>query len=191
MSNNNYNEPTLDDIFDSLEKQGTKIPFGIHTDCTLNGIEITDEYIDLHFGDSKGRTHNSRMWAPNGKFPRDGETVNDAIVREKKDNLSQLAKLVTIFSDRSKVATTGTDYISKAKAMAAAVLPLKDTKKLNLKLIYDSDGVYSKFPKWGYFEECVEGQAPTLKYTDYEQNNNCTPKAQPQGQGTPNPDDIF
>lgn len=170
-------------------KKGVKIPFGIHTACKVKGIDVTDEYVDLNFEDSEGRYNNKRLWLPKGSYPRtnklpDGtsviETTEEAKQREEKLNLSHVVKLLHIFLGEQGLssikASTYHEFMSKAaKALSPDVL---SSKLVNLKLIYDSEGVYAVFGNFpDYVELHIEGQAPTLKYTQYEQDNRCKPAA--------------
>lgn len=168
-------------IFDEEVKTSTgKIPFGIHTNCSVTSLEVGDNYVDINFSDSEGRVHNKRLWAPNDKYPRDGETSADALQRESRARLSHIVSLMHIFLGEDVIAkfqaNTYEDFILKAVAM---LNPKLKTKKVNLKLIYDADGVYSTFGNFpDYIEEYVEGVPSKLAYTTWEKKNRCTQKEQ-------------
>ncbi|WP_333640713.1 hypothetical protein [Mesotoga prima] len=166
-------------IFDEelTPKQGLKIPFGIHAACEVVSLEKGDDFVDINFRDSENKTHNKRLWSPKGNYPKDGETTAQALEREAKRSLSHIVKLMSIFLTENDIkAMPALDYdpfIDKAISMLSNKL---STKKVNLKLIYDSDGVYSTFGNFpDYIEEYVEGQEPTLQYSKWELENRCTP----------------
>lgn len=170
-------------------KKGVKIPFGVHEKCKVRGIDVTDEYVDLNFEDSEGRYNNKRLWLPKGTYPKttklpDGsskvETTEEARDREEKLNLAHVVKLLHIFLGKEGLSSIKAgsyhDFMQKAaKALSPDVL---SSKLVNLKLIYDAEGVYAVFGNFpDYVELHIEGQAPTLKYTEYEQQNRCKPAA--------------
>lgn len=170
-------------------KKGNKIPFGIHTACKVTGVEVTPEYIDLNFEDSEGRYNNKRLWAPKGNYPRDikqpdgtmhTETEAEAKTREEKSAITHIVKLLHIFLGEEKLAKiSGSTYQefmeNAAKALTPAIL---SSKLVNLKLIYDAEGVYAVFGNYpDYVEEYVEGQAPKLKYSKWEEDNRVTPSS--------------
>lgn len=186
-------------LFDSFltPKTGTKIPVGIHSNCVVKSIEVTDKFVDLNFEDSDKRHHNKRLWEPKGSYPieitqADGtkkkETTAEALAREERLNMSHLVKLAHIFlseSEADKLGAVYEKYLAKTATYkdfvetASSLLNSKLTsKKVNLKVIYDSDGVYSEFGRYpDYIEEYTEGQEPTLAYTPYEVSNRITKKS--------------
>lgn len=168
-------------------KKGNKIPFGIHAACKVTSVDVTPEYVDLNFEDSEGRYNNKRLWAPKGNYPRDikqpdgtvtTETAEDAKTREEKSAITHIVKLLHIFLGAEKLnKVSGETYQgfmeNAAKALTPAVL---SSKLVNLKLIYDSEGVYAVFGNYpDYVEEHIPGQAPTLKYSKWEQENRSAP----------------
>lgn len=180
-------------LFDDLSKGGTKLGVGIHSAVEVVGIEKGENYVDINFS-KDGKVMNKRLWEATGNYPRkdkDGkvlETQAQAIEREEKLNLSNIAKLMTIFLSKETVETFKAsfkgdivydDFVTKAIVL---LKPKLGTKKVNLKVIYDSDGVYptlGNFPSGdsAYLEEHVEGQEPTLTYSKYELDNRVKPKA--------------
>lgn len=173
---------------EDLSYTGGKIPVGIHTDCSLESIEKGETYWDINFKDSEGRSHNKRLWQPKGTYPRkdkDGvviETVEEALAREERENMRHVVALLHIFIGEDALATVGANSYDEFMTKAAGILNQKAaTKKLNLKLIYDSNGAYSEFGKIkpDYVEEYIEGQAPTLQYTKWELENRVERKTSP------------
>lgn len=176
-------------IFETqLEKTGTKIPFGIHTACEVTSIEKGENFVDINFKDSEGRVHNKRLWDANGNYPRrdkDGnptETKQEAIEREETQNLAHIVKLLHIFVGEEGIAKFPAleydDFVEKAIKVLGPKFP---TKKVNLKLIYDSEGIYSVFGNFpDYIEEYVEGQEPRIKFTKWELENRCSFKGDAQ-----------
>lgn len=167
-------------------KKGNKIPFGIHTQCKVTGIEVTEEYVDLNFEDSQSRYNNKRLWQPKGNYPRDikqpdgttkTETEAEAKIREEKANISHVVRLLHIFLGQEKLSkiqgNTYQEFMSNAaKALTPAVLA---SKFVNLKLIYDAEGVYAVFGNFpDYVEEYVEGVDPKITFSEWEKKNRCT-----------------
>lgn len=167
-------------IFDTelQPRRGAKIPFGIHSACKITSIDHKPgEYFDIHFEDAEGRYHNKRLWAPNGKYPRDEETVEQAKDREARERLAHLAKIMQIYFGREKMAQLPDLEYEPTIAKAIEMLtPVLDTKLVNLKLRYDAEGLYSQFGDYPqeYMEEHVPGQEPTLEYSPWEKSNRCT-----------------
>jgi len=168
-------------------RKGSKIPFGIHTACKVTSIDVTPEYVDLNFEDSEGRHNNKRLWSPKGNYPRDikqpdgtthKETEEEAKTREEKSAITHIVKLLHIFLGAEKLnKISGNTYQefmeNAAKALTPAVL---SSRLVNLKLMYDGEGVYAVFGNYpDYVEEHIPGQAPTLKYSKWELENRTTP----------------
>lgn len=159
--------------------RGSKIPFGIHTNCKVVSIVEGDRFFDINFEDADGATHNKRLWNPEGKFPREvekegikvKETVEEAKHREEMANHDHFKKLMSIFLPEEKV--NSNSYMEQMRKLMNLLNPVLDTKRVNLKLVYDSEGMYSEFPRFpNYVEEYVEGTEPKLKFSSYD---NTTP----------------
>ena len=172
-------------IFESelSPKTGAKIPQGIHTNCEVVSVEQGDTgkntFVDINFKDSEGRFHNKRLWSPTGNYPKDGETTADAIKREELSNLSHVVKIVHIFlGNEALAALSAENYQSLMGKLVSKLTPeVLSKKKVNLKLIYDSDGQWSVFGNFpDYVEECIAGQEPKLKFSPWELANRCTLK---------------
>ena len=169
-------------------KQGSKIPFGIHSNCKVTSIDFNPaEYLDINFEDSEGRFHNKRLWKPSGKFPAevqlpDGtkrkETTAQALEREEALNLSHLIKLIHIFLGEAEIERfPALEYDAFIKRAINLLEPSLATKQVKLKLIYDTEGMYSTFGKFpDYIELHQEGKEPTLEFSNYEKSNRCTYK---------------
>lgn len=163
-------------------KGGSKITFGIHSNCNVTSIERGDKFVDINFSDPEGRTHNKRLWDANGNYPKikDGitETQQEAIQREELNNLTHIVKVLHIFIGQEGLeAFPELDYDKFVKQAIKVVTPKLTTKKVNLKLIYDADGIYPVFGNFpDYIEEYVEGNEPTLKFSKWELENRCTYK---------------
>lgn len=167
-------------------KAGAKIPQGIHTNCSVTSVEQGDTgkntYVDINFKDEEGRFHNKRLWSPTGNYPKDGETKDEAIKREELSNLSHVVKIVHIFLGNEVLAAlSAEDYQSLMTKLVAKLTPeVLGKKKVNLKLIYDSDGQWSVFGNFpDYVEECIPGEQPKLKFSPWELSNRCTHKPAP------------
>lgn len=186
------------DFRNELEpKKGSRIPFGIHTKCEVVSVELKEgEYTDINFADSEGRFHNKRLWHPNGKYPQeikqaDGrvveETPEQAKNREAKSRLTHIGKVMDIVlgpevTDKviDKYIKSLDDYASEYENVISEAIKLMKAKlpsKVNLKLIYDSEGAFSVFGNFpDYVEKYVEGQSPTLTFSKWEKENRCTYK---------------
>lgn len=182
--NNQYQASII--FTEDLSSSGSKIPMGIHTNCSLESVEKGETFYDVNFKDSENRVHNKRLWQPKGLYPRkdkDGaitETAAEALAREERENMRLIVKLLHIFLGEEGL-TVGASSYEEFMAKAAAILNQKaSSKKLNLKLIYDSAGVYSTFGNFvDYVEEYVEGQEPTLHFTPWELANRMERKEVP------------
>ena len=164
-------------------KTGTKIPVGIHSKCEVTSVEKGDQgkgiYYDINFKDSEGRFNNKRLWAPKGSYPQDGQSPEEAKKAEEILNISHVLKLVHIFlGDAGIKAIPDLDYQEMMDTMVSKLTPeVLAKEKVNLKLIYDTDGQWSVFGKFpDYVEKFVEGQEPKIKYSSYEISNRCTAK---------------
>lgn len=192
-------------------KKGVKIGFGIHSDCTLTGIEVKQgEYVDINFA-KDDKYHNKRLWYPNGKYPQkvkleDGsevdETESQAKNREAKARAKHLGKIADIFLGKEKtdaivekLIPTAESWADKyddfCKVVADAVNKVASTKRVNLKLIYDSEGVYSVFGNFpDYVEEHVASKEPTLSFSKWEKDNRCTYKGEQVKTGADNRSEL-
>jgi len=187
---NNYSAQII--FENELQPKATsKIPVGIHTGCKVEGVVVTAEYVDINFKDSESRSNNVRLWAPKGKYPQDikdadgnvsgKETVQQAIEREERANLRHLVKVQHIVAPETIASTEAKSYIDLAKKISKIINENKDSVQVNLKLIFDSEGKYSTFPKYpSYIELCVEGQEPTLTYSEYEISKGLSPAGKPK-----------
>lgn len=170
-------------IFQEDLTRSARIPFGIHTNCKLVSVESGDGYFDINFEDSEANTHNKRLWQPKGSYPRtdkDGntETTAEAMLREERENMRHVVRLLHIFIGEDALAKVSGKSYEEFMSKAAGILNQKaETKRLNLKLIYDGLGVYSTFGSYpDYVEEYKEGEEPTIKYTPWELTNRTTKK---------------
>jgi len=174
-------------IFDNelTPRNGKKIPFGIHTKCKVTSITYKPgEFVDINFEDAEGRYNNKRLYQPNGKYPRktkvDGiereETTAEALQRDSKQKASHIVKLLHIFLGKEALKKFNGEYDEFMEKAVKALTPnVLASKYVNLKLIYDSDGVYSEFGNYAdYVEEYVEGQEPNLTYSPWEKENRST-----------------
>ncbi len=174
---------------EDLTKSGSKIPVGIHSAVSLESVEKGETYYDVNFKDGENRVHNKRLWQPKGTFQRkdkDGnviETPAEALAREERENMRVIVTLLNIYLGEEGMASIGASSYDEFMAKAAGALNQKaDSKKVNIKLIYDNLGAYSTFSNSGfvdYIEEYVEGQEPTLKYTKWELDNRVNQKETP------------
>lgn len=155
--------------FDS-EKEETlvTIPVGIHTNVKVTKIEQGDTYIDIFFEDTLKRSTNLRVYEPSGSYPNKEETTEEAEKRDAMEKASIFSKLCKIF-DVPRV--TSTDYFDYVEKCVKALTPRLSKATVNLKLIYDKDFKYSRFPKYNFVEKFEEGVPVGLAYSDWEMAN--------------------
>lgn len=165
-----------------------KIPYGVHTNCSVvSVVALKNEYVDINVEDSEGRVQNKRLWWPNDKYPNkiknaDGtqrdETSEETIRRGESNLLIHIVKLMHIFLGKEELEKfPELDFEPFVSQAIKLLTPKLSTKKVNLKLIYDSEGLYSTFGNFpDYIEECVPNQEPNLKYSPWEKDNRCTYK---------------
>lgn len=173
-------------------QRGIKIPFGIHTNCVVTSVVKGDNYVDINFEDSEGRSHNKRLWEPNGKYPKQGETSDQAIERESLENLAHVVKILHIFLGENNLdaveAKTYDGFVEKAIKL---VTPKLASKKVNLKLIYDAEGIYSTFGKFPDYIEENTGEAPKIDFTKWEKENRSTYKGETEKPKPSGLNDLF
>lgn len=177
----------MNELFSAVElfadgPRGTKLPYGIHTEVTVKSISRKEtpnknKFVEILF-EKDGATIQKTLWTPKGSYPQDGETQDDAILRESKENLRHIAKVLGIFLTPDKLESfPNLDYENFIDKAIATLTPILNTKQVNLKVIYDSDGVYTELGRFpDYVELFQEGVEPTLKYSPYEIQNRSTPK---------------
>lgn len=206
MSNNTQANLLFEDELNP--RLGMKIPVGIHTKCSVTSVEVGDGFVDINFENEDGQYHNVRLWEPKGKYPREikdkstgaskMETTDEAITRETRQNLGHLAALTNIFlEDEEKDSLKASlakkpAYEDVVRTIAAQLNPVLDKYHVNLKLIPDSEGKYSTFPKYAYakyIERYEEGVEPTLEFSEYEQK--LLVKAQSKPERDPLVDDLL
>lgn len=165
----------------NLKVSNNKMPVGIHEKCTVTSLVKGDNYFDINFSNTNGEVHNKRLWNPNGNYPKmiegNMETKQEALSREEAANLSHVVKIMHIFLGEEGVAKFPTlDYSEFLDKAITTITPKLNTKFVNLKLIYDNDGMYSVFGNFpDYIEEWTE-EGPKLKYSKWELENRMTKK---------------
>lgn len=170
----------------TLRVNSSKIPVGIHTNCTVESVVLGDKFFDINFKNDVGEVHNKRLWAPNGNYPKkldDGtiETKEMAVTREEVNNLAHVIKLIHIFlGDEGISKFPALEYEAFLKKAVEVLTPKLSTQTVNLKLIYDADGMYSTFGNFpDYMERHIEGVEPNLKFSKWELENRFTKKEKP------------
>lgn len=173
----------IDDLLSS--PKGSYLGQGIHTNVTVKSISRKDtpnknKFVEILF-EKDGATIAKPLWEPKGAYPneKENETTEDAIAREKRENLTHIAKILNIFlTPEQKTVFPNLDYNNFIDKAIAVVTPLLPNKKVNLKVIYNSDGVYTELGKYpDYVELFEEGQEPKIAFTPYEITHRTTPKA--------------
>lgn len=187
---------TLNTLFDIQEifgeinaSGGTKLPVGKHDDVKLANVELGDTFIDFHF-EKDGKVANKRIWHPNPsmifrKQDRETqeylETEEQALIRDGKDSLRHIIKIMRIFLGDEVVKTFQPSTFADACKRAATMLnAAKDKETVNLLIIYDKTGQYPDFGKYpNYIEKHVEGIPNGLKPSKWEMENRMTPAELP------------
>jgi hypothetical protein len=158
---------------------------GIHLGCTLTkfGVDQTvngNQFFEYEFTKKdENRITRRRIWFPNGKNnPRDGETQDQANEREIGEKIGTLIQVLEQFVTSEDLDSISVSSFEQACEVVSQKLAQADTESnlLNIKLIYDSNGVYAEFPRYGkYVERFVEGQNSNLRFSKYEKENRMTP----------------
>lgn len=170
------------DLFNDGPK-GSKIGYGIHSEVSVASIGRKEtpnknKFIEIVF-EKDGSTIQKTLWEPKGNYPQDDETQDEAVSRESKENLRHIAKLLGIFLPPEQLESfPNLDYQNFIDKAIATLTPYLKTKKVNLKVIYDKDGVYTELGRFPDYVELHEvGKEPTLKFSPYEIQNRSTAKA--------------
>jgi hypothetical protein len=166
---------------------GKKIPVGIHAKCKVTDINIGENFIDFVYADSESRVHNKRVWFPDPTkppMPKADESVSEAIHRDAQERAAHITAHLKSMANNDEwmsiSAPTFRDYAMMAKRYLDTV---KDTAYINLKLVLDKDLEWSEFPRYpNYIEKYIDGEAPTLKFSEWELKNRVH---KPKDDGTP------
>ena len=169
------------DLFNDGPKT-SKIGYGIHENVTVQSIGRKEtpnknKFVEIVFV-KDGATIQKTLWEPKGNYPQDDESMEEAISRESKENLRHIAKLLGIFLPPEALESfPNLDYQNFIDKAIAALTPYLPTKKVNLKVIYDKEGVYTELGRFPDYVELHEtGKEPTLKFSPYELSNRSTAK---------------
>lgn len=158
---------------------GKKMSVGIHINCSLDSVNVGENYVDFNYSNSAGETHNKRVWFPDPSkvYVRDSETDQQALERSKKEALAHVVKHMNIFMSKEQVDTfSAPDFVSFVKGASTLIDASKDSTKVNLKLIPDNKLEYSTFGRYpDYIEECEEGAPVGIQFTSWEQTNRVNP----------------
>lgn len=163
---------------------GKKIPYGIHTNCSLSSVNVTDSYMDFNYEDPEGRVHNKRVWFPDPTkppTPKDGESVAEAIQRDGQERAQHITLHLKHINpgDDSWMAVSGASLKAYADNAKRYLDLYKGDGKINLKLTLDKDLQWSEFSRFPtYLERFVDGQEPNLRFSAWELENR-SPKAAP------------
>ena len=114
---------------------------------------------------------------PQKLYPKEGETPQQAFARAEKEYLAHIVKHLHIFlSDEEFNTFAAPDIRTFTDKAAALINAKKDDYALNLKIIYDTDGVFPVFGRYpDYVEKHIEGEEPTLAYSKHEREKRITP----------------
>ena len=174
------------------ESSGRKMGVGIHAGCSVSKVELGDNFIDFHYENAEKAIHNKRIFFPtiDKVYQNDGESIVDALKRSEEEAFGQIVRHLRIFLSPEELNLFSAPDVRSAAVKAEAIItPRLATKKVNLKILYDKNGQYTEVPKQKfskYIETYVEGQAPTLEFTDWETKNRLTYKGAPSS-STPDP----
>lgn len=174
----------LFDIDDLLKGEGGKyLGYGIHTNVAVTTVERGKSpkgnvFVKIEFS-KDGSKISKTLWQPKGEYPQDGETSEDAKLREERENLRIIAALLKIFlSPEEKESFPKLEYDKFIDKAIAVLTPKLKYKTVNIKVVYDSKGEYTELSRYDAIEAYVEGEEPTIKFSDWELQNRSTRKAE-------------
>lgn len=184
-------------VLDPKDNQAGKtnrLPVGIHNSVLMTKLDFAPgEYLDIIF-ELDGAEAKARLWNPNGKTANQGETTEQAIAREELTNnmiIGKLAGMVLDHETLGKVEAASYDQlISKiTRLMTPIVTSATEPVRFNIKLTANKDGYPTlRLPrlntrKDGSGEQFIVLDTiernvgiSRLKYSQYEIDNNMTPK---------------
>lgn len=150
---------------------GIKVPVGIHEGTVVfSGLSTDVSWTDINFTSNDGRVIHKRLFLPTGSRLLEGETIQDALDREVKQNLQHLVQVMTALLGKEVVDNfEAADYRSFVAQASAQLNPLKNTA-VNLKVVPDyKEQKYPDLPRYGtYLEKHQPGVATSLKYSTKE-----------------------
>jgi hypothetical protein len=166
------------------QQSQTKLKPGIHDNVYFEKFdsgetESGSSYVDIYF--TRPESNESiykRLWypKPDAPYKRDGESDDQARSREAKEFLSHIVMLTDAIlsgNDKEINAKTLEQFVQIAEQRLAKV---RKDQPLYLKVIYDSDGIYSELPRFAnYVQAQIEGVKRKLSYTRWEKENRMTP----------------
>lgn len=146
---------------------GSKIPVGIQSGVSFNGLVRDQEWWDIKFSKDGQQLH-KRLFDPTGSYQFDDETPEQALEREMEANLRHAANLAHVIVGEKASEIEAPDYHAFMKAIADAVNPHKGFL-VNLKVIPDRKLKYPDLGKYpNYLERHQEGVESKLKYSKKE-----------------------
>jgi len=195
-----------------VERSGSapKMPADIHTNVTVVGLELGDNYVDVFLEDSEGRQQKDRHWFPEKERLEKGmknngasqEEIEAAWTKEVKDRIDKLVQYMEVFMNDEELGAVTTQLAAVggeegfpilAKKAKDILTPRLHTEKINIRLIPDkkADYKYATFPRFAsYVEKYVEGEPASsrIAYSDWEVKNllNKVPK-----KGEASSDDVI
>lgn len=161
----------------------SKLKPGIHDNCYLDKFEMDktqtgSEYCDIHYKrPESNETIYKRVWfpKPDAPYQRDGESAQEAHQRENREFLSHVVLATDAIlsgSEKDINAKTLKEFVTIAEQRTSKV---RDKQPLRLKVIYDSDGIYSELPRFAnYVEAQIEGVKQKLSFSKWELENRMT-----------------
>lgn len=169
------------DILDKPEGN-KKLQPGIHEGVTVTGVEVGDRWLDFNYANSDGDYNNKRIWFPELDKIRvdEGQSIADALKEADEVAFGHMVTHMRIFLSPDELNTFSAPDLKTAAIKCAALLtPRLKEQKINLKITFDKDGVWTRIPDKKYIEKNVEGQPTTLAFTDWELKNRMTKKQTP------------
>ncbi len=148
---------------------GVKIPVGIHTNITFNGIVKEPKWFDINFGNDEGRSIHKRVFAPTGSRQKENETIQDSIIREEENGIKTLVEVM----DAVLGAEVADNFTAPTYAafVEGAIFLLNQAKgaKVNLKVVPDyKEKMFPELPFSRFVEKPVEGGVSKLKLSKKE-----------------------
>ena len=162
----------------------TRLKPGIHTGVYLEEAKVTETangkpFLEFMFvKKDSNEIAPKRVWFPSEKpYLREGETEEQAAQREINEALGHIVTILECYvsSDESEiVASSFAEFcdIAVQRIMASSFEELP----VRLKLIYDSDGKFTAFPRFpNYIERDVVDKPVNLYFSKWELANRMTP----------------
>lgn len=145
---------------------GVKIPVGIHSGVSFSGIIKEPKWFDIQFSNDEGRSIYKRVFAPTGSRQRDGESIQDSILREEENCMKALTEVMVAVLDKEVVENFTAPTFSAFVEGATYLLNMTKGVKVNIKVVPDyKEKIFPELPYSRFVEKHVVGEEPKLKFS--------------------------